>query len=145
MAPTEGGLYWFRDQLSGSVKQAGLTNDIVYSISGGAGEVWMGRQRGGLTRLRIQGDAITAETFTQADGLSQNNVYAVYRARDGTVWAGTLSGGVSRFKDGVFTTFTTADGLVSNTVTAIAERWQGYFAGRSFSDSTEQVRQDRER
>ena len=28
---------------------------------------------------------------------------------------------------------------------AIAERWQGYFAGRSFSDSTEQVRQDRER
>jgi plasmid stability protein len=28
---------------------------------------------------------------------------------------------------------------------AIAERWQGYFAGRSFNDSTEQVRQDRER
>jgi antitoxin FitA len=28
---------------------------------------------------------------------------------------------------------------------AIAERWQGYFAGRSFSDSTEQVRQDRKR
>jgi plasmid stability protein len=28
---------------------------------------------------------------------------------------------------------------------AIAERWQGYFAGRSFSDSTQQVRQDRER
>jgi hypothetical protein len=26
---------------------------------------------------------------------------------------------------------------------AIAERWQGYFAGRSFSDSTEQVRQGR--
>lgn len=28
---------------------------------------------------------------------------------------------------------------------AIAERWQGYFAGRTFSDSTELVRQDRER
>jgi plasmid stability protein len=28
---------------------------------------------------------------------------------------------------------------------AIAEQWQGYFAGRSFSDSTEQVREDRER
>lgn len=27
----------------------------------------------------------------------------------------------------------------------IAEQWQGYFAGRSFSDSTEQVREDRER
>lgn len=28
---------------------------------------------------------------------------------------------------------------------AIAERWQGYFSGRSFSDSAELVRQDRER
>jgi plasmid stability protein len=28
---------------------------------------------------------------------------------------------------------------------AIADRWQGYFAGRTFSDSSEQVRQDRER
>ena len=28
---------------------------------------------------------------------------------------------------------------------AIAERWQGYFAGRAFSDSTELIRQDRER
>jgi antitoxin FitA len=29
--------------------------------------------------------------------------------------------------------------------TAIAERWQEYFAKRAFSDSTELVRQDRER
>ena len=28
---------------------------------------------------------------------------------------------------------------------AIADRWQGYFAGRSFSDSAELVREDRER
>lgn len=27
----------------------------------------------------------------------------------------------------------------------IAERWQGYFAGRTFSDSAELVREDRER
>lgn len=26
---------------------------------------------------------------------------------------------------------------------AIAERWQGYFAGRTFTDSTELVREDR--
>ena len=31
------------------------------------------------------------------------------------------------------------------TPTAIAERWQGYFAGRLFSDSTELLREDRER
>lgn len=28
---------------------------------------------------------------------------------------------------------------------AIAERWQSYFAGRTFSDSTELIREDRER
>jgi antitoxin FitA len=28
---------------------------------------------------------------------------------------------------------------------AIAERWQNYFAGRTFSDSTELIREDRER
>lgn len=28
---------------------------------------------------------------------------------------------------------------------AIAERWQGYFAGRTFSESAELVREDRER
>ena len=28
---------------------------------------------------------------------------------------------------------------------AIAERWQGYFAGRTFGDSAELIRQDRER
>jgi plasmid stability protein len=27
----------------------------------------------------------------------------------------------------------------------IADRWQGYFSGRTFSDSTELVREDRER
>jgi plasmid stability protein len=28
---------------------------------------------------------------------------------------------------------------------AIADRWQGYFAGRTFSDSAEMVREDRKR
>jgi signal transduction histidine kinase/sugar lactone lactonase YvrE len=75
--------------------------------------------------VRTQGDSITHHTFTQADGLAQNNVYAVHRTRDGTIWAGTLSGGVSRFRNGAFTTYTTADGLASNTVAAILEAADG--------------------
>ena len=47
-------------------------------------EIWVGRQRGGLTRLRAAaGAAFAAERFTQADGLAQDSVYAVHRARDG--------------------------------------------------------------
>ena len=125
-APAAGGLYWLRDGQIGRISQAGLSDDVVYSIAGDGADVWIGRQRGGLTRLRPQaGGTFEAERFTQADGLAQNSVYAVHQAHDRAVWSGTLSGGVSRFKDGVFTTYTTADGLASNTVAAILEGRDG--------------------
>ena len=87
--------------------------------------MWIGRQRGGLTHLRTQGNTFTTETFTQDKGLAQNYVYAVHRDRTGDVWAGTLSGGVSRLKDGVFTTYTVANGLASNTVAAVLDATDG--------------------
>jgi ligand-binding sensor domain-containing protein/signal transduction histidine kinase len=125
MAPMEGGLYWMRSGKVGRITDDGLERDIVYSITGGKDEVWVGRQRGGLTRLVFRGDKFTATTYTQNDGLAQNSVFAVHRSRDGTVWAGTLSGGVSRFKDGRFTTYAMADGLASNTVSSIEEGVDG--------------------
>jgi signal transduction histidine kinase/ligand-binding sensor domain-containing protein len=120
-APLHGGLYWMKDGRVRSEKTAGLNKDVIYSIAGANGEVWLGRQRSGLTRLRINGNGVTADTYTHAQGLAQNSVYAVYLSRDGTVWAGTLSGGVSHYKDGKFTTYTTANGLPSNSINAIAE------------------------
>ena len=107
------------------IAEGGLGDDVVYSIAGRGDEVWVGRQQGGLTHIRMRGDTRRATGFTQADGLAQNNVFAVQLARDGAVWAGTLSGGVSRYKDGSFTTFTVDDGLASNTVAAIAEAADG--------------------
>jgi signal transduction histidine kinase len=41
------------------------------------------------------------------------------------VWAGTLNGGVSKFKEGHFSTYTTTDGLASNTVSSILETRDG--------------------
>jgi len=82
--------------------------DVIYSISGQADQVWAGRQRGGLTRLRFRnGVVIASQSYTEANGLAQNSVYAVYESHDGSVWAGTLNGGVSKFKDGHFSTYTT--------------------------------------
>jgi signal transduction histidine kinase/ligand-binding sensor domain-containing protein len=124
-APTDGGLYWLRDGRVGQITQAGLQDDVVYSIGGGGEDVWIGRQRGGLTRIRASGDTFAAERFLQADGLAQDNVYAVHRARDGAVWAGTLSAGVSRLKDGLFTNYDTTSGLASNTVASIIESVDG--------------------
>lgn len=124
-ASAAGGLYWLRDGRLGRITQAGLDRDVIYSIAGDRNDVWIGRQRGGLTRLSARGDAFTSDRFTQADGLAQDSVYAVHRARDGAVWAGTLSGGVSRFKSGAFTTYGTANGLASNTVASIVDTADG--------------------
>ncbi|MGD0296292.1 MAG: two-component regulator propeller domain-containing protein, partial [Bryobacteraceae bacterium] len=89
------------------------------------GEIWVGRQSGGLTRLVDERGSFAAKTYTQRDGLAQNSVYSVYLARDGSVWAGTLSAGVSLLKNGKFTSYTIADGLASNTVVSIVEGADG--------------------
>jgi signal transduction histidine kinase/ligand-binding sensor domain-containing protein len=120
-APAEGGLYWLRSGRAEPIREASIGKDVVYSIAGQKSEIWLGRQNGGLTHLRFENASVTSQTYSERDGLAQNSVYAVYQSRDGAVWAGTLSGGVSRFKDGRFATYTTASGLASNTVYSILE------------------------
>ncbi|MBZ5593521.1 MAG: hypothetical protein LAP39_14860 [Acidobacteriia bacterium] len=123
--PSDGGLFWITGDQIRQVSSAGLDKDVVYSIAGGPGELWIGRQRGGLTHLTTKEGSFTARTYTQREGLAQSSVYAVHRNRDGTVWVGTLSGGASRFTNGRFTTYTTSNGLASNTVGAIEEGSDG--------------------
>jgi ligand-binding sensor domain-containing protein/signal transduction histidine kinase len=124
-APASGGLRWLEKGRRGKTFQAELDRDIIYSIDGGPDELWLARQQGGLSRVRLGGGGFRTKTYTHADGLAQDSVYSVYRARDGTVWAGTLSGGVSKLDRGKFSTYTAADGLASNTVAAISESHDG--------------------
>ena len=126
VAPIDGGLRWMKGAKDGAVAANGIADDIVYSIAGSSkNELWVGRQRGGLTHLSVANGSFRARTYTQVDGLAQNSVYAVYESRDGTVWSGTLSGGVSELRMGRFTTYTTANGLASNTISSIAEGTDG--------------------
>jgi len=135
LPPVGGGLWWMKAGPRARVSRVrvsndGLDNDEVYSIAGSKTELWLGRRLGGLTVLRPRGDSFTARTYTTADGLAQNSVFSVYQARDGSVWAGTLSGGVSQlsvseFSKGRFTTYTSANGLLANTVASIVEDSDG--------------------
>ena len=128
-APWDGGLFRLSQGVIEPIEVAGLKNDTVYSIAGGADdEVWVGRKYGGITRLTLNGDALQASTYTQRDGLSQDSVSSIYRAPDGTVWAGTVSGGLSRFRDGTWRTFTTREGLPSNRISVVT----GNAAGEIF-------------
>lgn len=123
-ASVQGGLYFV---LNGRVQAVTAipARDIVYSITGRANELWAGLQRGGLARLRLRDNAIETQRYTERNGLARNSVYSVYESRDGSLWAGTLNGGVSKLKDGRFTTYTTTNGLASNNVSSILETHDG--------------------
>jgi signal transduction histidine kinase/ligand-binding sensor domain-containing protein len=123
-APAQGGLYILQNGRVQPVTSI-PPDEVVYSISGRTEGVWAGRQRGGLTRLQFRNGTISSQSYTEANGLAQNSAYAVYESRDGSAWAGTLNGGVSKFKDGHFTTYTTSNGLASNTVSSILETHDG--------------------
>ena len=124
-APLEGSLQWREGTKTGTISDNSLSKDVVYSIAGQNDDVWIGRQRGGLTHLVYGPKAFSVRTYTVTDGLAQNSVYAVYESKDGTVWSGTLSNGVSELKGGQFRNYTTADGLASNMVSSIAEGTDG--------------------
>jgi ligand-binding sensor domain-containing protein len=123
--PSTGGLSWLRSTEKHTLFQAGLPNDVVYSIECGPGGLWVGRQKGGLTHLVEGRQRFKAENFTTRNGLAKGPVYVVYRSRDGSVWAGTANGGVSRLEKGRITTYTTRNGLASNAITAIQQTRDG--------------------
>ncbi|MGA9673669.1 MAG: two-component regulator propeller domain-containing protein [Terracidiphilus sp.] len=124
-APPSGGLYWLKEGRVTRVTIAGLDKDVIYSISGGGGEIWIGRQHGGLTVLTRAPASFVARTYTQSDGLALNSVYSVHRNSDGTIWAGTVNAGVSRLSNGIFTNYSRENGLESNAVFSIVEGYNG--------------------
>src|SRR5262249_8840615 len=107
IAPEAGGMYVLKDGLTRAVSLPVLNKHVICSITGRDEEVWIGRQHGGLTRLEYENGNLRSQTYTRANGLAENSVYAVYHARDGAVWAGTLTRGASKLKDGRFITYTT--------------------------------------
>jgi ligand-binding sensor domain-containing protein/signal transduction histidine kinase len=124
-APAGGGLYVVKDGRAQELKSSLLQKEVIYSITGRGNEIWIGTQHSGLKRFEYRNGLIGGKTYTKANGLAENSVFSVYQSQDGAVWAGTLTSGVSKFKDGRFVTFSTADGLASNSVSAILETRDG--------------------
>src|SRR4030081_403204 len=124
-SPAGGGLYVVKDGRAQALKSSLLHEEVIYSITGRKNEIWIGTQHSGLKHFEYRNGVIDGKTYTQANGLAENSVFAVYQSQDGAVWAGTLTSGISKFKDERFVTYTTADGLASNTVSAILETRDG--------------------
>jgi signal transduction histidine kinase/ligand-binding sensor domain-containing protein len=125
-APPDGGLFRISQGRVQSIEVDGLKTDIVYSIAGAAGDVWVARRNGGLTRLTVEGNTVRASPLWQRrESISGDAVYSVFRESNGTVWAGTLHRGLSRFRYGTWHTFTTKDGLPSDSISVITGNESG--------------------
>ena len=108
----------------------GLADHVTAIARDGEGRWWFGTYGGGVSVLDNRGtpfdrgdDAWT--TFTSADGLASNFVFAIARDGRGRWWFGTYGGGVSVLdhggtpfgkQDDTWTAFTSADGLADNDV-----------------------------
>lgn len=59
------------------------------------------------------------------DGLVSGNIRALHRDPDGTLWIGTLGGGLSRLKEGKVVNYTMREGLVDDVISQILPDDQG--------------------
>ena len=118
-ADLQHGLSWMEHGITHPVPNDDLSKDEVYSIDGDGDDIWIGTRSRGITRLRVSHGTLETRTWTKQDGLSQNSVFVVRAMSGGTVWAGTLTGGLNRFENGHFTHFDEKDGLPASDVSAI--------------------------
>ncbi|HEY1789672.1 MAG TPA: two-component regulator propeller domain-containing protein, partial [Verrucomicrobiae bacterium] len=119
-----GGLIQLRPQSVYLLRaEQGLPDGTVTAMASDAnGRVYLGMQRGGL----FVGESGRFDAVENSDTLGvQNYVSSVYVARDGTVWAGTLGGGLYGLRNGREIHLTTADGLASADVPAVCSDSNG--------------------
>ena len=125
VAPQQGGIDLINEGTVQRISSPFLDRNVIYSIASDKDCLWIGTQSGGLARVTYRNGIVKTRTYTKIDGLAEDNVFSVSVDRDGAVWAGTLTAGVSRLKEGKFTNYTRENGLASNTVSATIETHDG--------------------
>lgn len=91
---------------------------VTRIIEDGQRNLWFGTPSSGLARMT--GDLVSSFKFS--DGLTDNQVLALFEDREGSLWVGTASG-LDRFRDTKITTLTVKEGLPSDdTPSAITAR-----------------------
>lgn len=115
-----------------------LKNDFVHSLLVNDGLIYVGTEAGGIIRLVPRQLLLQNSVHTQDPGsISPHPVNAMYAAPDGTLWVGTVEGGLNRRVKGerAFTHYTTTNSqLPHNSVSTLAadrygRLWIGTWGG----------------
>ena len=102
-----------------------LSSNFVNSLLSKDGQIWVGTETGGITKLaprQLQLEFFKHDAANPAS-LSPNAVNAMYAAPDGTLWVGTVEGGLNALAPDSrnFTHYTMANsGLPHNSVSTLA-------------------------
>ncbi|MDD7001832.1 MAG: two-component regulator propeller domain-containing protein [Prevotella copri] len=102
-----------------------LSSNFVNSLLAKDGQIWVGTETGGITKLaprQLQLEFFKHDAANPAS-LSPNAVNAMYAAPDGTLWVGTVEGGLNALAPDSrnFTHYTMANsGLPHNSVSTLA-------------------------
>jgi len=84
--------------------------------------LWIGTT-GGL--LRFDGSRLVLYDRDNTPAFTENNIFNLMVARDGSLWIATEGGGLIRYKDGAFRCYSAMDGLVNDFVRVVHQDSQG--------------------
>ncbi|MEM6806190.1 MAG: two-component regulator propeller domain-containing protein, partial [Bacteroidota bacterium] len=118
---------------------ASLSSDLIRSLMRDKeGNIWIGTGHG-LNRLNAEDVDHPQPTFVSylhdandPNSISHNYILALYQAKSGDIWIGTLGGGLNKFvqarkgEAAHFVSYTEADGLPNNVVKGILEDEEGF-------------------
>jgi signal transduction histidine kinase/ligand-binding sensor domain-containing protein len=103
--------------------EGGLPQNTVRSIlQTRDGYLWLTTFDG---LVRFDGVRFTVFDKSNTKGLLTNRFTSLHEDKDGTLWAGTGDGGVTLYRDGVFTSYAAADGLPAGQVMGFASDLKG--------------------
>ena len=125
IAADRSGVIWLADAQKGLLTVTGgfaqgvsvpgvRTTDVYQLRSDRAGVLWIGYFRGGVTEI----DGDTVRSFTSREGLAGGPIQAIAQDRSGAVWVGARDG-LSRFRNGVWTTWELRHGVPEGGVQGI--------------------------
>ncbi len=99
---------------------------VTKIIKSKSGVVWVATYGQGL--FKFEGDVVTH--YSSKEGISTDNLYALYLDNAENLWVGTYQAGVFKYDGTSFINYTTTNGLADNTVYSISGNAAGslYFA-----------------